>query len=169
MASGQIVVFPLRILPPATSFAVPNIINGASSPAERYNVWQFADAAAAYIDYLCALKGYAGGGLTLRLGWSSLATANNAVWQAAIRRIADDADDMDTGAHTFDFNTSGAVTAPSASGEVVYDNITFTDGADMDSWADNEMAIVRLLRDPAHGSDNLANTAYLWGWYGYET
>jgi hypothetical protein len=167
MASGNPVVQILRVLPPATSFAPPQVINGGSSPAERYIVWQFADAASAYIDFLCALKGYGGGGLTLRLGWSSLATANNAVWQAAIRRIADDAEDMDT-SQTYDFNTVTAA-APSAVNEVVYDNITFTDGADMDSWADGELAIVRVLRDPANGSDNLANTAYLWGLTGYET
>jgi hypothetical protein len=168
MASGNPIVQVIRVLPPATSFAYLTNIAGGSTPAERSLVWTFPDAAATYLDMLCALKGYGGGGLTLRLAWSSLATSNNAVWQAAIRRIVDDAEDMDT-SHSYDYNNSGAVTAPSAVNELSYDSITFTDGADMDSWADNELAYIRLLRDPAHASDNLANTAYLWGLWGYET
>lgn len=167
MASGSPVLQVLRVLPLTTSGAYLTHIAGGSTPAERYAVWTFLDAAAAYVDFLCIIKGYAAGGLTLRLGWSSAATTNNCVWQAAVRRISDDADDMDT-AHTYDFNTvTGA--APTAVNELSYDNITFTDGADMDSWADGEMAILRIKRDPAHASDSLANTAYLWGFTGYET
>lgn len=155
-------------MPPATSFSYLSRIAGTSTPAESSLVWTFPDSAATYLDFLCALKGYASGGLTLRLGWSCVGTTNNAVWQVAIRRIADDAEDMDTTAQTYDYNTVTAA-APSASGELSYDNITFTDGADMDSWADGELAIIRVLRDPANGSDNLANIAYLWGFFGYET
>lgn len=168
MASGSPVMQILRVLPiVGTSGAYLSHVAGGSTPAERYAVWTFPDAAQRYVDFLCALKGYAGGGLTLRLGWSTPATTNNCVWQAAIRRISDDADDMDT-SHTYDFNTvTGA--APSASRELSYDNITFTNGADMDSWADNEMAILRITRNPAHASDNLGNTAELWGLFGYET
>ena len=32
----------------------------------------------------------------------------------------------------------------------------------MDSLADGEAFILRILRDPANGSDNLADTAKLW-------
>lgn len=168
MASGALVLQHQTWQPlTGTSGAYPSHIAGGSTPNERYRVWTFPDAAARYLDVLVALKGYAGGGLTLRIGWSSLATTNNAVWQCAFRRIADDADDMDT-SHTYDFNTVTATTA-SAVNELSYDNITFTDGVDMDSFADNEMAILRILRDPAHASDSLANTAYLWGIFGYET
>lgn len=167
MASGSPVVQVVRIMPPATSYSYLSAIAGGSTPNEDYRVWTFTNSAAAYLDVLCALKGYAGGGLTFRLGWSALATTNNCVWQLAVRRISDDADDMDT-SHTYDFNTvTGA--APSAVNELSYDNVTFTNGADMDSWADGEMAIVRVLRDPAHASDTLANTCYLWGFTGYES
>ena len=168
MASGSPVVQILAVMPPATSGATLDTLTGTSTPAEAIPVWTFADAAAAYMDFLCALKGYAGGGLTLRLVWAAAVTTNNAVWQAAIRRIADDAEDLDTTAQTYDFNTVTAA-APSAVGEVSYDNITFTNGADMDSWADGELAIIRILRDPANGSDTLANTARLLGFIGYES
>ena len=159
MASGQI--FPLTPLPPGSSGAQLDILVGASTPAESLPIAVYADAAAAYIDYYGTLRGYGGGGLTLDLVWSSLATANNAVWQAAFRRIQDDAEDVDTTAHTYDFNTVTAA-APSAAGENSLDSITFTDGADMDSLANGEPFILRVLRDPAHASDNLANTAQLW-------
>src|SRR3990170_1402244 len=159
MASGQI--FPLTPLPPGTLAAPLDILVGASTPAESLPIATFADAAAAYMDYYGNLRGYGGGGLTLDVVWSSLATANNCVWQAAFRRIQDDAEDVDTTAHTYDFNTVTA-TAPSAAGENSLDTITFTDGADMDSLANGEPFILRILRDPAHASDNLANTAQLW-------
>ena len=169
MASGTPCLKILRVMPPASSFAYLSRIAGTSTPAESSLVWTFPDSAATYLDFLVALKGYAAGGLTLKLFWSAAVATNNAVWQAAFRRIADDAEDMDTTAQTYDFNNSGAVAAPSAVGELSYDTITFTDGADMDSFADGEIAILRLLRDPAHASDSLANTAYLWGLIGYET
>src|SRR3990167_1944988 len=130
MASGQI--FHLTPTLPGTLGAPFDILVGASSPAESLNINTFADAAAAYLDYQGTLRGYGGGGLTLDVVWSSLATANNCVWQAAFRRIQDDAEDVDTTAHTYDYNTVTA-TAPSAAGENSLDTITFTDGADMDS------------------------------------
>jgi hypothetical protein len=167
MASGSPVVQIIRVLPLTSSGAYLSHIAGGSTPAERYTAWTFPNSGSFYVDFLVALKGYAAGGLTLRLGWGSPATTGNCVWQAAIRRISDDADDMDT-AHTYDYNTvTGA--APTATHELSYDNITFTSGADMDSWAEGEMAILRILRDSAHASDTLADTCYLWGLFGYET
>ncbi len=159
MASGQI--FGLIPNPPAATAAPLDWLAGASTPAENLPMAVYADAASAYMDFYGVLQGYGGGGLTLKLKWSASVTTNNCVWQAAVRRIADDAEDMDTTAHTYDFNTVTAA-APSAVGEASYDNITFTDGVDMDSLADGEAFIVRVLRDPAHASDNLAGTANLW-------
>lgn len=160
MASGQI--FGLIPTPPGTLSAPLDWLVGASTPAENAPIAVYADAAAAYMDFYGTLQGYGGGGLTLKLRWSALAVVtNNAVWQAAFRRVADDAEDFNTTAHTYDFNTVTAA-APSAVGEISYDNITFTDGADMDSIADGEVFVLRILRDPAHASDNLADTAQLW-------
>jgi hypothetical protein len=168
MASGDPVVRILSVNPPNASFAYESRILGTSTPAESLRVWTFPDAAAAYLDYLIYLRGYAGGGLTFRLAWSAAAATNNAVWQLAIRRMQDDAEDLDTTSQTYDYNTVTA-TAPTAIGEHSVDNITFTNGADMDNLANDEFAILRLLRDPAHASDSLANTAYLWGITGWET
>ncbi len=169
MASGKIVLVNHGIHLPGdgTDHAYLTELSGGSTPAEKIKAWTFPDTASHYLDYLVSLKGYDGGGLTLRLYWSSLATANSAVWQAAFRRFADDAEDLDS-AHTYSYQTVTAA-APSAVNEIAYNDITFTDGTQMDSFAENEMAILRLLRDPANGSDSLANTAYLWSLHGYET
>lgn len=169
MASGDPVVQVLRTLTPGASFAYLSRLAGGSTPAESYLVWTFPDTGSTYLDYLCQLEGYDGGGLTFRIGHraGTAGAGLDVVWQIGIRRIQDDAEDT-SAAHTYDFNT---VTAPvaSAATEVAYDEITFTNGADMDSWADRELAIVRVLRDPANADDDLGNTAYLWSLVGRET
>lgn len=170
MATGQVVAFPAEnhVSPPATLPAFIGRIAGTSSPAEIFRVWTFPDAAAAHLNFRFVLKGYGGGGLTVKLFWSAGTASNNCVWQGAFVRIADDAKDMDTTAQVYDYNTVTAA-APSAIGELSYDTITFTNGSDMDSVADGEIFEFRLKRDPAHASDNLANTAYLWSILIYET
>ena len=158
MASGQI--FPLTPLPPGTLGAPLDILVGASTPAESWAIATFADAAAAYMDFEGTLRGYGGGGLSLDIPSAALVNTNNMVLQAAFRFIPDDTEDIDTTVHTYDYNTV-TVAAPSVVGEVTYDTITFTDGADMDSGANGQMFKLRILRDPAHASDNLASTAQL--------
>lgn len=168
MASGAPVVEVLDVIPPAATFATLTTVAGGSTPAEAIRAWRFVDASTTYLDFLCRLKGYAGGGLTLTLHWSALAAITGAVrWGAAIRRIADDAEDVDT-AHTYDFNLVTA-TAPSAAIEVDYAAIAFTDGADMDSWADGELAIIRVQRVGADAADTLGEGCDLWAISGAET
>ena len=162
MASGDVVGIILDILPLAANAATPDRRAGGSSPAEQVRVWDFDAASDEYLDFKVVLEGYGGGGLTCTLVWSaSTATSGNVVWDLAIRRMQDDAEDIDS-SHTYAFNSVTAG-APSASGEVGYDDITFTDGADMDSWADGELAIVRLRRNGDDASDTMADDAELWG------
>lgn len=169
MASGSQVVHVLATLPPAANAATMAVRAGGSTPAETVPHFEFDDTAIEYMDFLCYLTGYAGGGITLTLPWmATSATSGSVVWGAAIRRIADDAEDIDT-AHTYDFNNASADAAPSASGEVSYPTIAFTHGADMDSWADGELAIVRVRRDPTNGSDDMVGDAELIDLLGRET
>lgn len=169
MASGQVVLQVLKAIPPATGFATPDSRAGGSSPAESVTVWDFDDTTAEVMDFLCYLTGsYAGGGLTLVLPWSATSATSGAVtWQAAFRRFVDDAEDLDV-AHTYDFNSTSADTAPSASGELSYPTITFTDGADMDSLAAGELCILRVRRT-IPGSGNMTGDAELWMPIGRET
>lgn len=168
MASGDPVVQILKVIPPGASAATMDARAGGSTPAENVMVWDFDASSDEYMDFLCALEGYDSGGLTFTLVWSaSSATSGDVVWGVAVRRIADDAEDIDT-SHSYQFNTA-TDTAPSASGEVSYSTVTFTDGADMDSWADGELAIVRVYRDADNGSDTMAGDAELWGIVGTES
>lgn len=168
MASGDPVVKVLQSMPPATSNAVEGVRAGGSTPAENTPIWRFADSGQLYMDFLCQLKGYAGGGITLTLPWmAATATSNAARWGAAFRRIQDDAEDLDT-SQTYDYNYVTDTTA-SAAGEVSYPTIAFTDGADMDSVADGELFILRITRTPADAADTLAQEAQLLAVLGAET
>lgn len=163
MASGNsLCVFgAMDGVPPASSYATQDRIAGGASPNESIPVLDFDAAADEFTDFYGFLPAhYSGGGLTVTLVWSaSSATSNNVVWGAAVRRVVDDAEDLDT-SHTYDYNF---VTAPAASaqGEVSYDNITFTSGADMDSLTAGEMFVLRVIRDADHASDTMAGDAEL--------
>lgn len=159
MASGQI--FALFPVSPGSSPAILDYLVGASTPPENAHIASFPDTAAAYMDFQGTLQGYGGSGLKLRTKWSALSATGSCVWQSGIRRIADDAENFTTTAHTYDFNAVVAA-APTVIGQISYDDIVFTDGVDMDSLADGEAFFLRMLRDPLHGSDNLGNTAQLW-------
>lgn len=167
MASGKPVVEFIRELPPATAFAQWDVRPGGSSPAESIAVLDFDGGSTdEYMDFHCRLsEDYAGGGLTFKIRFSmSSATSGNVRLGIAIRRIADDAEDVDA-SHTYDFNEA-TVAVASAAGELKYATITFSDGADMDSWAAGEEAVVRFRReasdttnDTATGDMELANIA----------
>lgn len=154
MASGNtlIIFLPQDGCPPATLFATLDTMTGTSSPAEAIPVLDFDDTTQEYMDFYGVLPAnYAGGGLTVTMGYSTGDTSDVVDWECAIRRIADDAEDLDTTVHTYDFN--GVVdTAPSVIGEVAYAAITFTSGADMDSLAVGEYFILRVTRDPTPDS-----------------
>lgn len=162
MASGQIVGFVLGEMPTGTLSATLDIRAGGSAPAENVLVWAFDAATAEYLDLKVTLDGYDGGGLTVTLAWmAETATSGNVVWELAIRAIPDNTEDIDV-AHTYDYNAVTAA-APTAAGETAYDAITFTNGADMDNWADGQVAVVRIRRNAASGSDTMTGDAQLWG------
>jgi len=168
MASGDPVVQVLRIMPPSASSATMDARAGGSTPAENVVVYDFDASSDEYLDVLCQLQGYDGGGLTFTLPWSaSSATSGQVRWEVAIRRLNDDAEDVDA-AHSYDYN-GASDTAPSASGELSYPTIAFTDGADMDSWTDGELAIVRIHRDYDHADDGMTGDVELWGISGAES
>ena len=168
MASGDPVVQIREILPPASSAATIDTRAGGSSPAESVMVRDFPAGVLTYLDYRCRLVSYGNNGLTFSLPWSaSTAISGTVRFGVAIRRIQDDAEDVDA-SHTYDFNDVDD-TAASASGELSYPTVTFTDGADMDNWANGEEAIVRVWRNGTHANDNMSGDAVLWGFFGKET
>jgi hypothetical protein len=161
MASGDsLFAFGARdFVPTATLGAAHGISAGGSTPAEGVPHLAFDSATAEYADVTATLPlNYGGGGITLTVKWASGATSNATVWRAAFRRVANDAEDVDT-SHTYDYNSVTATTA-SAVGKWDYADITFTDGADMDSVAAGESFILRIGRDAANGSDDMTGDAF---------
>lgn len=162
MATGNIVGIIGEIVQPSTLYATFDTRADGSTPVANLPVYDFDDTAAEYLDFYCRLEGYAGGGLTITFDWSATSATTNAVlWGAAIRAIADDAEDMDA-AHTFDYNNASADTAPSLSGERSRVSITFTNGADMDSAADGEPFVLRIRRLPTDAADTMVGDAEFW-------
>ena len=168
MATGNPVVEIIEVLTPAANAAELTVRAGGSTPGERLTVHAFDAATIEYLDFKCALRGYGGGGITLTHPWSA-ASATSGVTRsgAAIRRLTDDAVDIDA-SHTYDYNDTDD-TAASASGEISMPTIAFTSGADMDSWADGEVAIIRVRRNASHANDTMTGDAELWGLLGKET
>ena len=155
MASGNtlLILLPQHNTPPATIYATFDTIVGASTPVEAVPVLDFDDTTVEYADFYCTMpRHYAGGGVTLTFYWSAAAATNNGVWAAAFRRVADDAEDLDTTAQTYDYNTTADLTPAGTVGEVAYDTLTFTDGADMDSVAVWDYFILRVKRPAPSGT-----------------
>lgn len=167
MASGDPVVQIIHEMPPGTLAALLDVRAGGSTPAEGVLLHDFDASTIWYLDLLCLLVGYDGGGLEFTGPWSaSTATSGEVRLEIAIRRMQDDAEDIDA-AHTYVYN-GVTDTAPSVSGELSYPTIAFTDGADMDLWADGELAIVRVRRNTAHGDDDMSGDMELWSISGVE-
>lgn len=162
MASGDVVGIIYAIIPPASLYATPDVRLGGSPPNESFPVWDFDDSALEHLDLFCVLSPtYSGNGLTIQIVWSATsATSNNVVWNAAIRRIADDVEDADA-SHVYNYNASFA-TAPNVSGEVSYDNITFLSGSEMDGLVAGEHFVLRIRRNATSINDTMVGDAELW-------
>ncbi len=106
-------------------------------------------------------RNYAGTtGVTVYVHWAaSTAITGTIGWLVAFERIGIALDiDADSFAAA---NTIVAVTVSATSGIVVITNITFTDGADMDSVAVGELYRIKITRDVAN--DTAAGDAELLG------
>jgi hypothetical protein len=153
MASGKPCAEIIREMPPAASAAGYDTRAGGSTPAETFPVLTFDAGTDEYMDYLCRLVDWAGGGLDLPLaGVFASATTGNARMQAAIRRL-DAAEDVD-GAHTYVYQSVN-VAAPATNGQTAYATIAFTN-AQIDSLANGEDFVLRLRRDADDGTNDTA-------------
>ena len=103
-------------------------------------------------------RSYAGTtGITVTVGWmATTATTGTISLDVAFKSVTDDADDLDTKAFAAANNANP--TTASATGEVDYVSITFTDGADMDSVAAGEYFRMKVARDAdgTTSTDNLS-------------
>ncbi len=161
MASGDtLAVFTaLQNEPPDANYATLDVRSGAANAQQH--VLDFDDSSDEHAEFGCVMpRAYGGGGITVTIGWmASSATSGDAVWNVAFKSISDDADDLDTKA--FAAVNAVTATAASAAGEVDYAEITFTDGADMDSVLAGEYFRLRITRDADNGSDTMTGDAEL--------
>src|SRR3990167_7751030 len=127
--------------PPAASFATIDTRN--SVPVLDFD--DTADESAVFGGVLP--DSYAGGGLTVTLVWmATSATTGGVSWDVSVEAHADDAFDIDADGFAA-ANNSGSATTASATGEQQYTDITFTDGADMDSLVANQSFRLKVTRD----------------------
>src|SRR3990167_802874 len=127
--------------PPAATFATFDTRN--SVPVLDFD--DTADESAVFGGVLPAHN--AGGGLTVTLVWmATSATSGGVSWDVSVEAHADDAFDIDADGFAA-ANNSGSATTASATGEQQYTDITFTDGADMDSLAAGESFRLKVTRD----------------------
>jgi hypothetical protein len=152
---------------------------GWSSPTTNYGtldsrgdlpVIDFSGATEETIYFPFYLKGYAGGGLTVKVKWSgedgAVNTDGDVVWGGSIERGNTDIDATSFATEQL----SAAVTTSATSGIPVESTITFTDGAVMDSMADGEFGRFRLARKVANAGDTMSGfDAAVWSVLIYET
>lgn len=160
MASGDTlcVFFPSDGEPPSANYATLDTRNGV--PVLDFDATT--DETIEFSGFMPAA--YSGGGVTVVIGWmatDTTVTPHTCVWEAGFKSVSDDADDLDS--KSFAANNFVQDGEASASGEVAYASITFTDGADMDSVAANEYFRLRVTRDAngTNGTDDLTDDAEL--------
>jgi len=101
---------------------------------------------------------YGAGGVTVYLTFgASSATSGDVDWDVAFEDAA--TQDMDSDGFAA-VNSVDNTTVPGTSGEKVTANVTFTDGADMDSVGAGDPFRLKVTRDAA--SDTAAGDAELW-------
>jgi hypothetical protein len=147
---------------PTTVGAPIGQISGGSSPVEGIPYFSFVDGTITYRDFYCRLIDYSGGGLTLNFEVlrTSATAALRYVFEAAVRRINTGTENI-TASHTYDYNavTVTIPAGPPAAGIPMLGTITFTDGADMDSLANNEAFVLRIRRNATTANDDATDTA----------
>lgn len=146
MASGDtLAVFtPLHNEPPSSNFATLDTRN-------LHPVLDF-DAAVNEDAVFTAImpRHYGGGGVTVYLHYSMTSSVSgNVDLDVAFERIGDQQQDIDADGFAA-VNSVDNTTVPGTSGNVDIVNVTFTNGADMDSVAVGESFRLKVTRDAAN-------------------
>src|SRR3990172_255832 len=126
---------------PATAFATLDTRNGVA-------VLDYDDTTDESMDFGGFMpRHYAGGGITVTVGWmATSATTGTISLDVSFMSVTDDLDDLDTKAFAAANNANP--TTATASGEVDYIAVTFTDGADMDSVAGGGYFPIKITPHP---------------------
>ncbi len=146
------------------------LILGTDTAVTNFETWDFDGTTIEYIQRLAVMNSlYAGGGLTWSIQWSPASDVVNTVrFGVAVRRL-DTAEDLDTTAHSWSYQEATG-TPPAAVGQSSVTAVTMTSGAQMDSWAANELALIRIRRETTDAADTAtASNLRLWAMWGRET
>lgn len=166
MATGYVVLDSLSWTPPDNS--ANNIapaaqrLKGSQTNAIHAIVWAFDGAGSAVEQLYCSFVmpgDYASGGALLIKGTINSATGNVAFMQATVSAVT--AADVDTPLeHAFSSAATVSITADTNEARrVLSGSITLN----MDSAAAGDIVTIRLLRDPANGSDTHTSDFEFWG------
>lgn len=144
MASGNtLAIFkPFENEPPSTLYAVAGLRNG--HPTLGY------DDTTSWVAIFTGLvpANYAGGGLTINIFATAIATSGTMGWLISIERM-DAATDLDADSFAA-AQTVTAATVPATSGFPLKLTGTFTSGAQMDNLVAGEMFRLKVARDVAN-------------------
>lgn len=148
---------PLNNEPPDADFATLDTILSTSSdePDDVYPVLDFDPGATQEFAVFSGVmpEHYGGGGITLTIKWCTEATSGNAKWDAAFKRHEDAAGNILSS--TYAAVNTVTTAADGTARDVVTSDITFTDGADMDSVAKNEFFHLLITRDSVDAADTI--------------
>jgi hypothetical protein len=139
---------------PTSNPGVPACQTGSNT---QYGTMDFADGASTLsAQYQLKLPSDWSSTVDAKFVWFTSATSGNVVWQLATICVAD----AETGDPAF--NTASTVT-DAAKGTTLQLNDASITGVTTTGCAAGELMFVKVLRDPANGSDTLAATARLVG------
>ncbi len=158
--------------PGDVDFATPDTIltTSADEPDQIIDVWDFDPGSTEEYLYCRALlpAHYAAGGLTARVFWTSEATSGVCRWALAFKSMTGGADNVASKAFAAPNTVDGTTDATAR--DTNDDDITFTDGADMDSVAVGEKFFLELSRNSSHANDTMnSNDGEFHGLYLLET
>lgn len=152
MASGDtlVVLVPTDNEPPESAYATFDVRNG-------HPVLDFDDTddEAAIFSFILP-RGYAGGGLTVRLHYSMTSAESGKIrLDASFERVGDEIQDIDTDG--FAAVQSALVAAvPATSGLIDVVAIPFTDGAQIDGISPGELCRIKIERKPTDAANDTA-------------
>lgn len=159
MGSGDtlLIFVPQQNEPPSSNFALVDTRN-------QHFLLDFDDTT----DWKAVFKGvlprsYASGGLTVYIHYAMTSDITGKVrWDVAFERVSDSQQDIDADGFAA-ANSVNVAAVPGTAGFVDIQNITFTNGADMDSIVAGEGFRMYLERKPSDGTNDTAvGNAELW-------
>lgn len=147
MAAGDPIAHLYQVIAPLTNFATED------ETAAPYPVWDFddgTDESLFFLGYVTA--NYDGAAnIKVKIPWkfTTFVGSQTCDWEVSFYRVADDADSIDS--YTFAAAQTVLATEASATGELDYASITFTN-AQADGIQPEEYFVLRVLRDSSGGT-----------------